>query len=90
MTRKVSRSGLQFVGKEERRNISMKSNCRDLLLIAIHPQPPSDMDTSSSESAVSLTIPKNTKVKYSVIDGSQVLSNGTVEHTLGLLDFCLR
>lgn len=35
-----------------------------------HPLPPSDTESSSSDSDVPLTLPKDAKLKYSVIDGT--------------------
>ena len=42
-----------------------------------HPSQPSDTETSSSDSDVPLTIPKDAEVKYSVIDGTPGLSIAT-------------
>ena len=42
-----------------------------------HPPPPNDTDSSSSSSEVSLDIPEDAKVKYSVVDGAPGLSIAT-------------
>ena len=62
------------MGEEERGYVLAKLNYRDFPLTAVHHHKVTHTDSSSSSSEVSLNIPEDAKVKYSVVDGAPGLS----------------